>query len=355
MKHPWLKSMKNLWFEQGAFVTKKARNYITSDLCPKKVRKITVIRHAALGDQVILRPFLVEARRFFPNATITLVGVSHYQYGMPYDLVDQTHIMLGKSKDVSSGLKARLANIKALGEQDIIFDLAGTNRSYWMTFLTKAKLKVGFPYRSLHRGTLYNLCVLRSDFQAEVETMLDMLRVLGHNPPRRLDFAYPDNQDFCNKSAPFILYFNGASQLRKVLSKEQMRDVIEKSIKALPNVRHIYLEGKNDFEKGDYLEYLTKQHTHFTIQPCLELDKLVQLIAQSSLLVAPDTGVRNIGISTHTPTVGIFFSTVPFRYTPRYEDHYIVMRDDATVPSSDEIVDTIRQAIRCGNPIKMLN
>ncbi len=345
MKHPWLASMKNLWFEQGAYVTNKARGYITSDFSPEGVKKVAIIRHAALGDQVILRPFLVEARRFFPNAEITLVGVSNYQYGMPTDLVDKTHIMPGKGDKENQGVKAKFANIKELGEQDIIFDLAGTNRSYWMTLLTKAKLKVGFPYKALHRGTLYNLCVWRSDFQAEVETMLDMLRILGHNPPRRLDFAYPDHQDLRDKEKPFILYFNGASQLRKILTKEQMRTVIEKAIHQFPDYQHVYLEGKNDFEKGEYLEDLASSAKNFSIQPCLDLDELVTLIAKASLLVAPDTGVRNIGISTHTPTVGIFFSTVPFRYTPRYEDHYIVMRPDATTPSADEIIQGIQGAL----------
>ncbi|WP_207923267.1 glycosyltransferase family 9 protein [Marinomonas flavescens] len=345
MKHPWLKSMKNLWFQRGAYVTKKTREYLTSDFDPKTVKKIAVIRHAALGDQVISRPFLVEARRFFPNAKITLVGISNYQYALPKDLVDYVHIMPGKELKESSNFKNKFANIKDLGEQDIIFDLASTNRSCWMTFLTKAKIKVGFPYKSFLRGTLYNLCVYRSDFQAEVETMLDMLRILGHNPPRRLDFAYPDNKLLCEKEEPFILYFNGASQVIKVLSKEKMRDLLEQSITQLPNIKHIYLEGKNDFEKGDYLKDLSQTSANFTIQPCLPLDELVSLVARSSLLVAPDTGVRNIGISTHTPTVGIFFSTVPFRYTPRYEDHHIVMRPDAKTPSTEDIVLAIKTAL----------
>ncbi|MGO3408959.1 glycosyltransferase family 9 protein, partial [Marinomonas sp.] len=93
------------------------------------------------------------------------------------------------------------------------------------------------------------------------------------------------------------------------------------------------------------LEDLASSAKNFSIQPCLDLDELVTLIAKASLLVAPDTGVRNIGISTHTPTVGIFFSTVPFRYTPRYEDHHIVMRPDATTPSADEIIQGIQDAL----------
>ena len=74
------------WFERGAFATKSARAYLEDTFNPETVAKIAVIRHAALGDQVITRPFLVEARKFFPNAEITLVAVSNYQYGMPSDL-----------------------------------------------------------------------------------------------------------------------------------------------------------------------------------------------------------------------------------------------------------------------------
>lgn len=344
MKYPWLESMRHLWFEKGAYVSKKTRTFITKEFEPSQVKNIAVIRHAALGDQVVVRPFLIEARRFFPNAKITFVGVSNYLYGLPNDLVDAVHIMPGNDQKPKADIKTRIANIKALGKQDVIFDLAGTNRSYWMMALSQAKLKVGFPYKPFLHGLLYNLAVYRSDFSPEVECMLDMLRILGHNPPNRLEFGYPDNAEQRDKDKPFILYFNGASQLRKILTKEQMHDLVKKSIEAFPDYEHIYLEGKNDFEKGEFLEDLSAK-TNFHIQPCLALDELISLIAKATVLVAPDTGVRNIAISTHTPTVGIFYSTVPFRYTPRYEPHQIVMRADATIPSSEEILQGIQASL----------
>ncbi|MBJ7550268.1 glycosyltransferase family 9 protein [Marinomonas ostreistagni] len=336
--------LKHLWFERGAYANNKARQFLQGNFDPQAIRKITVIRHAALGDQVIVRPFLVEVRKFFPNAEITLAAVSNYQYGMPTDLVDHVSIMPGSDQRKTTGIKEKLACIKALGEQDIMFDLASTNRSHWMMAFGKAKLKIGFPYNNLVRKLLCDVAIFRSDLQPEVEVMLDMLRILGHTPPMRLDFAYPDHQLVCDKEQPFILYFNGASVKDKILSKDQMRDVIARSMAALPDFQHVYLEGKNDFEKGEFLEDLTAQN-NFSIQECLPLDELVQKVAQSSLLVAPDTGVRNIAISTHTPTVGIFYFTVPYRYTPLYEPHHIVMRSDASIPSSDEIVSAISSAL----------
>lgn len=336
--------MRYQWFERGAYASKKARRYLTTEFSPEKITKITVIRHAALGDQMIVRPFLIEARKFFPNAYITLVGVSDYQYGIPSDLVNHVHIMPGKDKKRETSIIDKINNIRELGKQDIIFDLASTNRSHWMMALSKAKLKIGFPYKFYLRGILYDVATPRSDFQPEVECMLDMLKLLGHNPTHPLEFGCPDHRLLQDKASPFILYFNGASQTSKILSQQQMRETIKKAITEHPKIQHIYLEGKNDYEKGDYLQDLTC-HPNFRIQPSLPLDKLFELIAKSSLLVSPDTGIRNIAISTHTPTLGIFYSTVPFRYTPLYEQHYIVMNPDGTIPSSDQICAVLTQKI----------
>ncbi|MBU2896856.1 glycosyltransferase family 9 protein [Vibrio hepatarius] len=337
--------MKHLWFERGAYASKKARHYLENDFEPKNIKKISIIRHAALGDQVITRPFIVEARKFFPNAEITLVPVSNYMYGIPDDLVDHVHVMPGKVPGKKTTAREKIASIRQLGEQDIIFDLASTNRSHWMMALSKAKIKMGFPYKWFYRGSLYNTAVLRSDFQPEVECMLDMLKLLGHNPSHPLDFAFPDNRELRQKNNPYILYFNGASQPRKILSYEQMHSLLEQAINEHHDYTHVYLEGKNEFEKGDFCQDLLK-YKNFKIQSCLPLEELVDITAKATLMVAPDTGVRNIAIATHTPTVSAFFATVPFRYTPLYERHDIVMTPCGTTPSTEHICQIITKRLK---------
>ncbi|MDE1327117.1 glycosyltransferase family 9 protein [Vibrio aestuarianus] len=338
--------MQHLWFERGAYASKQAKKYLTHEFSPEKVKKIAIFRHAALGDQVIVRPFLIEARKFFPNAKITLVGVSNYQYGTPSDLADETIFMIGRHRKHELNWKQRIQQFTQLEEQDIIFDVAGTSRSYWMTLLSKAKLKFGFPYKPYLCGSLYNIAVFRSDFQPELECMLDMLKMLGHNPQRPLDFGYPSHLKLYDKeqNKPNILYFNGASTQSKILTQEQMKSFIELAITTFPNHQHVYLEGKNDFEKGDFLRHL-EVNRNFTIQPCLPLDELVEYIAKARLVVAPDTGVRNIAVSTHTPTVGIFYSTVPFRYTPLEGDHRIVMNANGDIPSNEQIIAEMATAL----------
>jgi len=84
----------HLWFGKGAWASKSARRRI-GEINPGQVRSIAIIRHAALGDMVLTRPFINECRRHFPNAKITLSLVSHYTRGAPEDLVDRVHVIAG--------------------------------------------------------------------------------------------------------------------------------------------------------------------------------------------------------------------------------------------------------------------
>ncbi len=123
-----------------------------------------------------------------------------------------------------------------------------------------------------------------------------------------------------------------------------MKQLIEQAIEKFPQFQHVYLEGKNDFEKGDFLKHLVGKN-NFSIQDCLPLEQLVEFSAKARLVVAPDTGIRNVAISTHTPTVGIFYSTVPFRYTPLEGDHRIVMNASGSIPSNEQILSTMQQSL----------
>ena len=59
-----------------------------------------------------MRPFLVEARRIFPNAFITLSIIKSFSCGLPEDLVDRVHVV-DKSMCTDNILKSKLlARIK---------------------------------------------------------------------------------------------------------------------------------------------------------------------------------------------------------------------------------------------------
>jgi len=60
-----------LWLDKGVWTRKKAKQKAAL-LDLEKIQTIGVIKHAALGDLMATRPFLITLREYCPNAKITL-------------------------------------------------------------------------------------------------------------------------------------------------------------------------------------------------------------------------------------------------------------------------------------------
>ena len=86
-----------IWAAKQSWVSKHAREK-AEKLDKMKVKKIAVIKHAALGDMLQVRPMLITLNESFPNADITLSVVTNYMKGIPEDLIDHLHIAKGNDK-----------------------------------------------------------------------------------------------------------------------------------------------------------------------------------------------------------------------------------------------------------------
>lgn len=324
-----------LWFERGAWASKRARRKINR-LTPESIKSIAVIRHAALGDMVLVRAFIGELRRHFPNAAITLSLVSNYTYGAPGDMVDRVHVIYGSDqRDIS--IRQQISRIRELGYHDLLFDLAATSRSFWVCWLNRAGLKIGFPYRTLQRSLYYDLTVLRSDFKFEAELMLDMLNLLGCKT------LYPPNFNLQVKAEvhdkPYIVYFTSSSTRDKCWPADRFIQLISDMANKYPGHDHLVLEGTADWESVNEIMSSLSGYENVCALNAQALDKTMSLLKGAQLLVSNDTGIRNLAIATETPTLGIFFSTVPYRYWPRYGRHDVVFEYDGTIPSVERVAE----------------
>ncbi len=326
------------WFKSGAWASQRARRAIAR-LVPEHVRRIGVIRHAALGDMVLTRPFLLELRRHFPNAAITFSIVTNYTRGTPEDLVDRVHVAYGSDrKDVA--LRAQIARARELGAQDLLFDLAATPRSFWLCALNRARLKIGFPYHTIQRPLFYDAAVLRSDFRFEAEAMLDMLHLLGLRTEYPLRYALPGAA--LQRPRPYIVYFAGASLPAKCWPPERFAELLRRLARRYPQFDHLVLEGRTAWESAERM--LAPLAGITNVEPVVrdDLADTIALIKGARLVIANDTGIRNLAIAAGVPTVGIFFATSPFLYWPRLPIHDAVFNADGSVPSVDAVYDSAR-------------
>ena len=332
-------------FRRGsAFANKKAREWL-KDKHPEDIRNVAVIRHAAIGDFMNIRPFLIELKEFFPNAKITLSVNKSAMYGMPEDLIDEVHIVQKDhphKKGKKTSLLQRIQEAKTLPPQDIIFDLTDSSLSLVVVFFSRASLKIGYPYRWIRR-LFFDIATWRSDFVVEAESVLHMLNILGARTTRPLRYGLESK--FPKDVKKRVVYFAGASTEDKCWEKEKFRVLIEKMSQDYEDYEHVILQGIGENEK--FLEiYEPLAHRHnVLLQETMSINDVMQFLADSRCLVSNDTGVRNIAIALQTPTVGIFFQIPPFRYWPREEKHECVFNIEYTSPDVNDVYDTTKELI----------
>jgi ADP-heptose:LPS heptosyltransferase len=326
------------WTDKCAYLSRRGRRWLESPAV-NHVKRILVIRQCAFGDYMAARPFLVELRRLFPEAHITLATVTTYRYAVPEDLVDEVFV-----QDTRGSLAEQWRSLRAIEPVDLLFDLADTSRSRLLTLTTSASLKLGFPYRGLFNHLLYDVGLRRSNYHYEAEVLLDFLKVLGHKPRYPLDFAMPCHQ---RVEAPLtIAYFAFASKAEKSLSLDSWSHLIDQAAAEFPDYHHVLLEGHKAEESGDFLAEVAARHANVEIQPRMPLEELAPWMARVSVLVCGDTGVRNLALATHTPTLGIFFRTLPYRYWPRYEEcHEAVFLRSGEVPGKPDILQGLEELL----------
>lgn len=327
------------WFGNGAWASKKARQKV-KQMDPAQIRSIAVIRHAALGDLVLTRPFLIELRKHFPQATITLSLVSNYTRGAPEDLVDRIHIAYGNDRrDVS--IREQIKRAKELGPQDLLFDLAATSRSFWLCVLTRARLKMGFPYHRLQQYFFYDVTVPRSDMRFEAEVMLDMLNAIGIKTAYPLQFDLPG--DINSSERGYVVYFTSASAPHKCWPDDHFAILIRQLAELYPALDHVMLEGVRPEESVTGLLQLIGPQSNVVSSQLDTVEETISFIKGACLVVSNDTGIRHLAIAAGTPSLGLFFATdpfiaTPFRYWPRFDNHDIALRIDGQWPEVDEVL-----------------
>lgn len=332
-------------FRRGsAFASKKAKAYLDT-INPQDIKNIAVIRHAAIGDFMNIRPFLINLREFFSNAKVTLSVNRSSMYGIPKDLIDDIHIMdkdNPNDRTKKTTFFQRIKQARQLPQQDIVFDLTDSSLSLLVIFFSTAKLKIGYPYRSLRR-VFYDIATLRSDFVVEAESTQHMLNLLGSKKLTPLEYGYEEKHPKVDKKK--IIYFAGASTADKCWEKRKFQDLINKMSDKYPDYEHIILQGLHDHEKFLEIYEPLNQKKNVKLQAVMELDDAMQFLANSRCVISNDTGVRNMAIAVETPTVGIFFTTGAFRYWPRDGKHSCVFNLEYSSPSLEDVFESTTDLI----------
>ena len=233
--------------------------------------------------------------------------------------------------------REQLHRARELGYHDFIFDLAATSRSFWLCVLNPARLKIGFPYRSVTRFLFYDAAVLRSNYTFEAEVMLHALNLIGCGKSGgTLRYDMPGTP--LPRERPYIVYFPSASIAYKCWPHGHFAELLGRMANQYTGHDHIVLEGRSDWESIEAIMKPLAGKSNVLDMRVDDLETTVSLLKGATLVVSNDTGIRNLAVATETPTVGIFFATVPYTYWPRYGGHEVVFNADRSMPEVQAVL-----------------
>ncbi|MDH5182026.1 MAG: hypothetical protein OEY07_20375, partial [Gammaproteobacteria bacterium] len=180
-------------------------------------------------------------------------------------------------------------------------------------------------------------------FRFEAETFLDQLQVLG------MDYEWPLRFDLKTGPAPlqqpYLVYFPTASDSYKAWLPEHFATLIKQMVQEQPSFQHILLGGVADWEDDVCQGILQLTGEHANLQYIRGSDETPALINGAVAIVSNDTGIRNMAIAAETPTVGLFISTLPFNYQPRFGQHKVIYAIEGGQPEVSAVKNALLEIL----------
>lgn len=279
-----------------------------------KVRKILIIKLKGIGDVVLSTIVFNNLLKDFPNAKIDfLTEVPSLPVLNNLNFINK--ILLLKKSSFIDTIKLYLKIF--FKRYDLVLDLYSNPRTAFITFLSFAKYRAGFPYRG--RKYAYNLFgpIERNKYHS-AELHLLLLKSIGLSYDERdLFFGLKEESikmanDFFNKNFNdddliVGLCPSGGWKSKRCDSVKfaEIGDAIAKKY----NAKIIILWGKEDLNDAKEIQSLMKLSS--TLIPETNINQLAAFLAKCDLVIANDSGPMHIASALKTPVLGLFGPTDP--------------------------------------------
>ena len=181
--------------------------------------------------------------------------------------------------------------------------------------------------------------------QQDIQSLKSSLKNHG-NTIDHFSQTVSQNQNRIQRIESYVGYEPGGEDTAKgkdvAVPKEKMTEEELYDVSKQAYDRADYETARQGFEKFLEIYEPLKDKENVILQEVMPIEEVMQFLSNSRCLVSNDTGVRNMGISLETPTVGIFFAIPPFRYWPREDKHDCVFNIEYTSPSVDAVFESTK-------------
>jgi len=309
--------------------------------------RILIVKLSSIGDVVHALPTLVALRRHFPQAYIAwLVEEKSKDIVLEHPLLDEVLIFPKerwrrdlKDRPWPSLLQEVRGFIRDLRSRrfDIAIDLQGLLRSGILTWLSGAKVRVGFADTREFNSLFMNRLV-RSERNGchAIETYLDVARSLGAegSPTDTMFYVSQAARDFADRflkehgvqEGDILVALNPSTSWQSKCWTVEGYAGLGDALQQKWGAKVVIFGSPSDVPLVQSIVNLMATRP-IVAAGATSLKELAAIVERSDLFVGGDTGPMQIAVAIGTPVVALFGPTSPKLTGPVGEGHIVLQKE----------------------------
>lgn len=313
----------------------------------ENIKKILIIKLAAIGDSILLIPTLRTLKKTFPNAEITFI-CSQINYSV-INKIPYVHKII--DCDVHSFLKNPFLFSKFISnlrkeKYELIIDVGQWERiNALITMLAKADFTIGFKTEGQFKHFGYDSIIPHLRNKHELENFLDLLIPLGINitdEDKKLeyflnkeDYSFADNfwlqNDIQNKTVICLHPGCGENGKPREWSVENYINLGKRLVAYDDNIRILITGATHEAERCRQIAEGIGKNVINTAGK-FPLDNVVALVQKVKLIVCSNTGMLHIASCVGTKTMGLHGPTNPLKWGSYNKNAVLIQSDKFCSP-----------------------
>ena len=306
------------------------------------MERILAIQIKRIGDLILTAPALSRLRQARPDAHITLVTM-----GAAGQLVSAIPAV-----DTHFSYRYQRPNLPLWGNlltdrYDTVLDFNGTDRSAFMTWMTRANQRVTYTKRAqgFWREQTYtqtsnaklrpfhtvdHMCALLDAIGVPSTTGLDSTAPLSLAIPEPVQHRVDDLLAQKGLDGPFAVVHPGTARLEKYWKADRWAEVIRECSDGGRQLSCV-ITGGTDPDETRHLDEIiahlksTGSNAPLVLAGQLSLLETAAVIRRATLALGVDTAAMHLASAFQIPQVVLFGPTNPFHWRPRHPEARIIL------------------------------
>lgn len=313
----------------------------------ENIKKILIIKLAAIGDSILLIPTLRTLKKAFPNAEFTFI-CSQINYSVINKIPYVDKII---DCNVHSFLRNPFSFFKFILElrkekYELVIDVGQWERiNAIITMLVRADYTIGFKTEGQHKHFGYDSVVPHLRNKHELENFLDLLLPIGINiseEDKKLEyFLNAEDYNFANSfwqknnlDGKIVICLHpgcGENGRPREWEVKNYIDLGKRLVKYDDNVRILITGAKHEEERCAEIEKGIGRNVINTAGQ-FPLDNVVALVQKATLIVCSNTGMLHIASCVGTRTMGLHGPTNPAKWGSYNKNAVLIQSDKFCSP-----------------------